>query len=156
MQKAGLISHSSFLVLLPGLEKGFTLDVITREQLTTVFLSIGPFSAWWLTNEHMTNQVILVQACSWPVRKKSFAKKNWEWRRKQRAMWSTINQWNLNMSQNRLSSQSTCSWTLSQNNEKWNWSRTDLVARYVQHFCVVRLWAAAEENFWYNSFKRCT
>ena len=60
MQKAGLTNHSSFLVLLSGLR-----------------LCIWPFSAWWQTNEQTTNhyQVTLVQACSWLVRRLSFAKK---------------------------------------------------------------------------------
>ena len=31
------------------------------------FLCFGPFSTWWKPNERTTNQVILVQACSWPV-----------------------------------------------------------------------------------------
>ena len=39
------------------------MDVVTRGQLTTIFLCIGPFLAWWPTN----NQMILVQAFSWPV-----------------------------------------------------------------------------------------
>ena len=46
MQKTGCTNHSSFLVK-SGLEKGFTLDLITRGQSTTIFLCIGPFSAWW-------------------------------------------------------------------------------------------------------------
>ena len=60
MQKAGLTNHSSFLVLLSGL-----------------WLCIWPFSIWWQTNEQTTNhhQVTLVQACSWLVRRLSFAKK---------------------------------------------------------------------------------
>ena len=46
------------------------MDVTTRGPSTGIFLCIGPFSAWW----HRTNnQVILVQACSWPVRRQSFA-----------------------------------------------------------------------------------
>ena len=51
------------------MEKGLTLDVVTRGQSTAIFLCIGPFSAWWQT----INQVILVQACSWPVIRQSFA-----------------------------------------------------------------------------------
>ena len=50
--------------LFPGLvwsEK--SLDVITRRQSTTIFLCIGPFSAWWRTNKQTNNQVILEQAC---------------------------------------------------------------------------------------------
>ena len=66
MQKTGWTIHSFFLVL-SGLKKSFTLDVITRGQSTTIFLCIGPFSAWWQTNERTNNQMILVQACSWPV-----------------------------------------------------------------------------------------
>ena len=45
MQKTGWTIHSPFLVLF-GLKKHFTLDVITRGQATTIFLCIGPFSAW--------------------------------------------------------------------------------------------------------------
>ena len=66
MQKTGWTIHSFFLVL-SGLKKSFTLDVITRGQSTTIFLCIGPFSAWWRTNKQTNSQVILVQACSWPV-----------------------------------------------------------------------------------------
>ena len=50
MQKTGWTNHFSFLVL-SGLKKGFTLDVITRGQSTTIFLCIGLFSAWWQTNK---------------------------------------------------------------------------------------------------------
>ena len=63
IQKTGWTIHSSFLVL-SGLKKSFTLDMITRGQSTTIFLCIGPFSAWWRTND---NRVILEQACFWPV-----------------------------------------------------------------------------------------
>ena len=42
MQKTGWTIHSPFLVLF-GLKKNFTLDVITRGQATTIFLCIGPF-----------------------------------------------------------------------------------------------------------------
>ena len=73
-QKTGWTIHSSFPVLF-GLEKGFTLDVISRRQSTTIFLCFGPFSTWWKPNERTNNQVILVQACSWLVRRLSFAKK---------------------------------------------------------------------------------
>ena len=45
MQETGWAIHSSFLVL-SGLEKGFTLNVITRGQSLTISLCIGPFSAW--------------------------------------------------------------------------------------------------------------
>ena len=45
MQKTGWTNHSFFLVL-SGLKKSFTLDMITRGQSTTIFLCIGPFSAW--------------------------------------------------------------------------------------------------------------
>ena len=62
MQKAGLTNHSSFLVL-SSLEKGFTLDVITRGQSTTIFLCIGPIFGT-VTYNQLTNWVILVQACS--------------------------------------------------------------------------------------------
>ena len=68
MQKAGWTIHSFFLVL-SGLKKSFTLDMITRGQSTTIFLCIRPFSAWWHPNKQSNNQpVILGQACSWPVR----------------------------------------------------------------------------------------
>ena len=50
MQKTGWTIHSPFLVLF-GLKKNFTLDVITRGQATTIFLCIGPFSAWSRTTE---------------------------------------------------------------------------------------------------------
>ena len=43
MQKTGWTIHSSFLVL-SVLEKGFTLDVITRGQSPTIFLCIRPLS----------------------------------------------------------------------------------------------------------------
>ena len=45
MQKNGWTIHSIFLVL-SGLKKSFTLDVITKGQSTTISLCIGPFSAW--------------------------------------------------------------------------------------------------------------
>ena len=41
MQKTGWTIHSPFLVLF-GVKKNFTVDVITRGQATTI---IGPFSA---------------------------------------------------------------------------------------------------------------
>ena len=44
MKKTGWTIHSSFLVLC-GLEKGFTLDPITRGQSTTLFVCVGPFLA---------------------------------------------------------------------------------------------------------------
>ena len=50
--------------------KGFTLDVITRGQSTTIFLRIGRMVA----NEQTNSQVILVQACSWSMRRQCFAK----------------------------------------------------------------------------------
>ena len=46
------------------------LDVITRAQSTIIFLCVRHF---WHGGEHQTNQVILEQACSWPVRIQSFA-----------------------------------------------------------------------------------
>ena len=46
MQKTGWTIHSFFLVL-SGLKMSFTLNVITGGQSTTIFLCIGPFSAWW-------------------------------------------------------------------------------------------------------------
>ena len=55
MQKTGWTIHSFFLVL-SGLKKSFTLDVITRGQSTTIFLCIGPFSAWWRTNKRTNEQ----------------------------------------------------------------------------------------------------
>ena len=45
LQKTCWTIHSSFLVL-SVLEKGFTLDVITRGQSTTILLCNWPFSAW--------------------------------------------------------------------------------------------------------------
>ena len=53
MQKTGWTINSFFLVL-SGLKKSFTLVVITRGQSTTIFLCIGPFSAWWRTNTRTT------------------------------------------------------------------------------------------------------
>ena len=50
MQKTGWTIHSFFLVL-SGLKKSFTLDVITKGQSTTISLCIGPFSAWWRTTK---------------------------------------------------------------------------------------------------------
>ena len=47
--------------------------MITRGQSTTIFLCIEPFSAWWQPNEQTNNRVILVQACSWSVRRRCFA-----------------------------------------------------------------------------------
>ena len=64
MQKTGWTIHSSVLVL-SGLKKSFTLDVITRGQSTTIFLCIGAFFGV-VTNNQTTNRVILVHACSWP------------------------------------------------------------------------------------------
>ena len=57
------------LLLFPGLEKDFTYGCGRWGQLTTILLSIAPFSAWWRTIT--TNRLILVQACSWPVWKGS-------------------------------------------------------------------------------------
>ena len=45
-----------FFLMCSGLEKGFTLDVITRGQSTTIFLCIGPFSTWWQTNKRTNEQ----------------------------------------------------------------------------------------------------
>ena len=56
MQKTDWTIHSSS-------PSYVVLDVTTRGTITTIFLCIGPFLAWWPTN----NRVILVQACSWPV-----------------------------------------------------------------------------------------
>ena len=56
MQKTDWTIHSSS-------PSYVVLDVTTRGTITTIFLCIGPFLAWWPTN----NQVILVQAFSWPV-----------------------------------------------------------------------------------------
>ena len=72
MQKTGWTIHSFFLVL-SDLKKIFTLDVITRGQSITIFLCIGPFLAWWQPSNQPNNRVTLVQACSWPVRRQSFA-----------------------------------------------------------------------------------
>ena len=44
MQKTGWTIHSFFLVL-SGLEKSFTLDMITRGQSTTIFLSTRSYAA---------------------------------------------------------------------------------------------------------------
>ena len=52
MQKTGWTIHSFFLVL-SGLKKSFTLDVITRGQSITIFLCIGPFL---VTNERTNKQ----------------------------------------------------------------------------------------------------
>ena len=65
MQKTGWTNYSSFLS---------TLDVITREQSTIIFLCIRPFSAWC----HPNNRVIWEQACLWPVRRQFFAKLSWD------------------------------------------------------------------------------
>ena len=55
-RSTGCTIHSSFLVL-SGLEKGFTLDVITsRGQSTTISLCIGPLSAWWRQTNERTNK----------------------------------------------------------------------------------------------------
>ena len=40
------LDHSFLSLFLSSLEKSFTLDVITRGQSTSIFLCIGPFSAW--------------------------------------------------------------------------------------------------------------
>ena len=42
MQKTSWNINSSFLVL-SVLEKGFSLDLITKAQSTTIFVCIGPF-----------------------------------------------------------------------------------------------------------------
>ena len=67
MQKTCLTNDSSFLVW-SGLEtwKEFHL------QSTAIFLWNWPFFAWW--RRQTTKGVILEQACSWPVRRQSFAK----------------------------------------------------------------------------------
>ena len=51
------------------------MDEIAMWQSTTIFLCIRPFSAWWQPKERLTNRVILLQACSWPVKRRYFAKK---------------------------------------------------------------------------------
>ena len=70
MQKTGWAIHSSFSVL-SGLER-----------VSFWMWSLGGvnnhFPVYWaifgvVTNEQTNNQVILVQACSWPVRRQSFA-----------------------------------------------------------------------------------
>ena len=43
-------------------------------QSKAIFMWMRPFSAWWRTNNQTSNWMILVQACSWPVRRQSFAK----------------------------------------------------------------------------------
>ena len=50
MQKTGWTIHSSVLVL-SGLKKSFTLDVITRGQSTTIFLCIGAFFGTVMNNQ---------------------------------------------------------------------------------------------------------
>ena len=57
-------------------KKSFILDMITRGQSTTIFLCIGPFSAWSRTNKQTNNRVILVQACPWPVWEGSLLQKS--------------------------------------------------------------------------------
>ena len=70
MQKTGWTIHSPFLVLF-GLKKNFTLDVITRGQATTIFLCIGPFSAWsWTTEQPGDPRASLLLTS---VRRQSFA-----------------------------------------------------------------------------------
>ena len=70
MQKTGWTIHSFFLVL-SGLKKSFTLDMITRGQSTTIFLCIGPFSAWRQTNEQPGDPSASLPLTS--VRRQSFA-----------------------------------------------------------------------------------
>ena len=41
--------------------------LIIRTQSTAIFLCIQPFSAWSQTTNQPNNQVILEQACFWPV-----------------------------------------------------------------------------------------
>ena len=55
MQKTDWTSH-------PSSQSYVVLDVTNRGIITTTFLYIGPFLSWWPTN----NQMILVQALSWP------------------------------------------------------------------------------------------
>ena len=57
MQKTGF--------LIPGLERGVNHGC----DQAAISLCIWPFSAWWQSN----NWVVLVQTCSWPVRRQSFA-----------------------------------------------------------------------------------
>ena len=101
MQKTGWTNYSS----LPVWKRVSPMDVVARGELTTIFLCIGPFSARWRTNNQpgdprasllltrmrrqslaifdmvtnnnnqTNNRVILEQACSWPVRRQSFAKR---------------------------------------------------------------------------------
>ena len=59
MQKTGWTNHTSFLVLLYGLEKGFILDVITTGGINK------HFPVYWaifgvVMNEQTNNLVILV------------------------------------------------------------------------------------------------
>ena len=70
MQKTGWTIHSFFLVL-SGLKKSFTLDMITRGQSTTIFLCIGPFSAWSRTNKQPGDPSASLPLTS--VRRQSFA-----------------------------------------------------------------------------------
>ena len=74
MQKTGWTIHSFFLVL-SGLKKSFTLDVITRGQSTTIFLCIGPYSAWWQTNDQPGDPRASLLLTS--VRRQSFATVNY-------------------------------------------------------------------------------
>ena len=70
MQKIGWTINSFFLIL-PGLKKSFTLDVITRGHSTTIFLCIGPFSAWSRTNKQPGDPRASLLLTS--VRRQSFA-----------------------------------------------------------------------------------
>ena len=72
MQKTDWTSH-------PSSQSYVVLDVTNRGIITTTFLYIGPFLSWWPTN----NQMILVQALSWPGwKKQSFVISDlsmWRW-----------------------------------------------------------------------------
>ena len=50
------------------------MDVVARGQLTAFLLCIRSFLAWLHPNTQTNIRVILVQACSWPVRRQYFAK----------------------------------------------------------------------------------
>ena len=49
------------------------LNQFNTNSEAAMLSSNGPFSACWHPTEQTNNQVSLVQACSWPVRRKSFA-----------------------------------------------------------------------------------
>ena len=67
MQKTGLTINSFFLVL-SGLKKSFTLDVMTRGTQQPSSCVLGHFRHGdEQSNNRTTNRVILEQASSWPM-----------------------------------------------------------------------------------------